>query len=401
VFLGEYWRHAAPSPDGVFPPPSCPVMPLRSSTARRGTVRASVALATLAALTACADGVTAPTSSVTAAGTSFSKASSEFNNPRHEFHTREYFAREDAATGAVRYARPSSGTGISFHGGTVLQSGTKVVAIYWNLPAGATVDTNGYAKLPSGTGAGTGDGSLIGTFLSSLGSITDVGANKSYFNINHSYYGQTSSTTTAPITPTVAYTGYWNTTGSTNASGPAPLPTTSPTDAEMIALINWGISNGKLTYDGSTVYAIFTGRGVNLGGGFGSQYCAYHTHGTVSGTSDTFFYAAMPYNQQYPSGCTSQFASPNADKAANSELNTLAHEIEETTTDDMGNAWYDSRGNENADKCAWTWGTTATGASTGSSSSGTYNQSYNGYHFLVQQNWVNANSGGCATSYAF
>ena len=131
---------------------------------------------------------------------------------------------------------------------------------------------------------------------------------------------------------------------------------------------------------------------MNLGGGFGSQYCAYHTHGATA--QGNVFYAAMPYNQQYPTGCTSQFASPNADVAANSEINTLAHEIEETTTDDMGNAWYDSRGNENADKCAWTWGTTSTIAG-----GGVYNQSYNGKYFLVQQNWVNAGSGGCTTGY--
>jgi hypothetical protein len=141
------------------------------------------------------------------------------------------------------------------------------------------------------------------------------------------------------------------------------------------------------------VYAIFTGSGVNLGGGFGSQYCAYHTHGTTS--KGTAYFAAMPYNQQYPSGCTSAMASPNADQAGNSEVNTLAHEIEETTTDAMGNAWFDNRGYENADKCAWTWGTVRT-----ASNGGKYNmQLADGNYYLVQQNWVNAGSGGCAVSY--
>ena len=40
----------------------------------------------------------------------------------------------------------------------------------------------------------------------------------------------------------------------------------------------------------------------------------------------------------------------------------------------MGNAWYDTRGYENADKCTWNFG---------------------GKHFLVQQNWINAGTGGC------
>ena len=40
----------------------------------------------------------------------------------------------------------------------------------------------------------------------------------------------------------------------------------------------------------------------------------------------------------------------------------IAHELEEAATDPDLNAWYDSRGDENADKCAWTFGTTYTAA---------------------------------------
>ena len=36
----------------------------------------------------------------------------------------------------------------------------------------------------------------------------------------------------------------------------------------------------------------------------------------------------------------------------------IAHELEEAVTDPDLNAWYDTRGYENADKCAWTFGTT-------------------------------------------
>jgi hypothetical protein len=67
------------------------------------------------------------------------------------------------------------------------------------------------------------------------------------------------------------------------------------------------------------------------------------------------------------------------------------HEIEETTTDMMGNAWYDNRGYENGDKCAWTWGTTYTTAA-----GGTANVNIGGKDFLVQQNWKNSGTGGCA-----
>jgi hypothetical protein len=166
----------------------------------------------------------------------------------------------------------------------------------------------------------------------------------------------------------------------------------------MAAMLQSGFNSGALTYDASTVYAIFTSGKVNLGGGFGTSYCAYHTHATVTigGVARTVLYAAMPYNYAYPSACTSGLAAANgsADPGADYEVNTLAHEIEETTTDMMGNAWFDRRGYENADKCAWTWGTTYTTAAGGKA-----NMNLGGKDFLVQRNWVNAGSGGCVLSY--
>src|SRR5256885_10939633 len=80
---------------------------------------------------------------------------------------------------------------------------------------------------------------------------------------------------------------------------------------------------------------------------------------------------------------------PNDDPAADADVNTLAHETEETNTDEDLDAWYDNSGNENADKCAWNFGTTYTTAN-GSSA----NMKIGTKDFLVQQNWVNANGGG-------
>jgi hypothetical protein len=207
----------------------------------------------------------------------------------------------------------------------------------------------------------------------------------SYFNINSTYTDGSGN----PILNAVSYTQYWA--NNTNA----PAGTTSISDAQMVAMLQSGFSTGKLTYDASTLYAIFTSGQVNLGGGFGTQYCAYHYHGTVTigGSARNVLYAAMPYNQAYPGACTNGTAAPNGDAGADAEVNTLAHEIEETTTDMMGNAWFDTRGYENADKCAWNWGTTA------SNGTGIYNIIVGTKKFLVQQNWINAGSGGCTQSY--
>jgi hypothetical protein len=72
----------------------------------------------------------------------------------------------------------------------------------------------------------------------------------------------------------------------------------------------------------------------------------------------------------------------------------VSHELEEATTDPDLNAWYDRRGEENADKCAWTFGQTFT-ASNGSK----YNMVLGSRQYLIQQNWVNASGGYCAVTY--
>lgn len=311
---------------------------------------------------ACTDSgsVTAPSSDGTASATNVH----ELNSPRHLFHTRDFYAKSNGS-------KPRANTGILYHGGRVIAipSITKVVAIYWGT---GTI----YTGQAAGTGTGSADPTLIGSFLRNLGGSP-------YFNINTTYYDGSG----AHVLNQVAYTGFWST--GADVTGPS----SSPTDADMVNVIQKGISLKKIAYDANTIYAIFTGSGVNLGGGFGSQYCAYHTNGTTS--SGLVLYAAMPHNQDYPSGCTSALASPNADVAGNSEVNTLAHEIEETTTDPLGTAWFDRRGYENADKCAWTWGTTQTAPN-----GGVYNmQLADGKFYLVQRNWVNSGSGGCAVSF--
>jgi hypothetical protein len=283
---------------------------------------------------------------------------------------------EDAQKEARNEAKlkPGSGTGIYYHGGAVLQSATNVVAIYWSP---TVIYNNG--PTPGTTGTGSQDNSLVGYFLRNLGG-------SGYFNINSTYTDGAGN----PIANVVNYTGFWA--NNTNA----PTGTTNISDAQMIAMLQAGFNDGSLTYDASTLYAIFTSGKVNLGGGFGSSYCAYHYYDfvTIGGVSRRILYAAMPYDQAYPGICTEGTKSPNDDAGADSEVNTLAHEIEETTTDPYLNAWYDRRGYENADKCAWTWGATYT-----TSNGGIANIRIGTRDFLVQQNWVNVGSGGCRKSY--
>lgn len=269
------------------------------------------------------------------------------------------------ARGGGGGSRPSRGTGISYHGGPVVLSPT-IAAIYWY---------NGalYAGGPAaGTaGAGSADGSLVGLFLRSLGGT-------GYWNINNTYYNGSGQ----HVPNSLAYSQYWADNTGVPASG------ASVSDAAVQSEVVKGFTSGALTYDANTLYAVFSGPGVNLGGGFGTSYCAYHGHFSYNGKDVK--YAVMPYNITYPSACTDGSGiSPTSDYAAAAEVNTLAHETEETMTDEDLNAWYDNRGYENADKCAWNFGTTHGGGT------GTYNQTIGGVNWMIQMNWLDANSGGC------
>ena len=341
--------------------------------------RLSVAVsALLLAIAACTDRTGEPTgpqaTAVSAARASDRAGPEPFDGS--DSHARVGALRtSDAENGQAKNGSfRTAGTGIYYHGGPVLQAGTKVVAVYW---ASAPIYSGGPAA--GTTGAGSADGSLVGYFLNNLGGSP-------YFNINTSYTDGSGN----KIVNSVSYTGYW----ANNVNVPSNGQSVS--EAQMLAMLQSGINSGAITYDPGTSYAIFTAGTVNLGGGFGTQYCAYHWYGTVTvgGVSKNILYAAMPYDYAYPSACTNGSKSPNGDPAADAEANVLAHEIEETTTDVFGTAWYDRRGYENADKCAWTFGSTYT-----TSNGGTANMLLGSKNFLIQQNWVNAGNGGCVLKF--
>jgi hypothetical protein len=332
--------------------------------------RASLLVAATVALAAC-EGPSTPTAAI--AGPSLSRSEQEVDGAEATSNRREHELRNSPALKSAGFLT-STGTGIYFHGGTVLQSGINIQTIYW----ASTPIYNGGPAVGT-AGAASGDGSLIGTLLSTLGG-------SSHYNINSTY----TDASGRAILNKVSYNRFWANGTNVPANGQ------NVTDGNMLTMLQSGFSGGQLTYDPNTLYVIFTAGTVNLGGGAGSQYCAYHTHGTVTinGVAKNVYFAAMPYDYAWPAGCTNQSKSPNNDPAADAEINTLVHEIEETHTDAMGNAWYDRRGYENADKCAWNWGTTKTDAN-----GGVYNVTIGAKNYLIQQNWVNSGTGGCRQSW--
>jgi hypothetical protein len=138
----------------------------------------------------------------------------------------------------------------------------------------------------------------------------------------------------------------------------------------------------------STAYFLFTPAGVgscySSGSCAFSQYCAYHSSFTSS-AGGTVLYANQPYTATVPAACDAG-QHPNGDDA-DPTINVVSHEHAEAITDPLGNAWYDRKGYENGDKCAWNFGTAL-----GSTATGRYNQLINGNPYYLQQEWSNASS---------
>jgi hypothetical protein len=127
--------------------------------------------------------------------------------------------------------------------------------------------------------------------------------------------------------------------------------------------------------DPNGIYVVLTSSEIKVNG-FGTSFCGWHSYNATSLAKYSFVGdpATTP-------GCLAQNVGPNL-AGADAMLSVLMHELEETATDPQLNAWYSANGNENGDKCAWSWGTTTL------NSNGSYsNMSLGGKSYLIQQNF--------------
>jgi len=266
--------------------------------------------------------------------------------------------QNSAHTGAGR-PKSGGGTGITYHGGPLLGTvSSKPVNVY---------------VIWYGNWSGNSATTIIPNFLNAIGGSP-------YFNINNSYYNGSG----AHVQNAVAFSG----TATDNSSQGAAL-----SDAQIQAIVSSAITSGKLPSDSGAVYFVLTSADVTETSGFCTSYCGWHTAATLNGTDIKYAFVGNP--DRCPSACEAQSASsPNNNPGADGMVSIIAHELEEATTDPDLNAWYDSRGAENADKCAWTFGTTYSLAN-----GSVYNMILGANYYLIQRNWVNSGSGYCALSY--
>ncbi len=137
------------------------------------------------------------------------------------------------------------------------------------------------------------------------------------------------------------------------------------------------------------IFFILTPKGVSScasGACAFSDFCAYHSDFQAK-AGDTL-YADIPYAMTVPSACSSG-QSPNDNAAADSAINLISHEHNETITDPLGTAWYNYYGYEDGDLCAWGFG-----SALGSTAYGEYNQVIGSGKYYIQSEWSNY-SGQC------
>ncbi len=126
---------------------------------------------------------------------------------------------------------------------------------------------------------------------------------------------------------------------------------------------------------GNGYYAVYTD--VPRGS---ASYCAWHSSGFCGGVNVQF---AFFWNLDGDAGCDPQDTSGLHSQGLAALANVTGHELSEARTDPSTSSttgspgWYDSRGSENGDKCAWTWG-------------GPLATFSNGSQWKVQGEWSNA-----------
>lgn len=256
-----------------------------------------------------------------------------------------------------------AGNGIDYHGGPVMTKPVNVYIIWygnWATQGGPNAKT------------------IVQDMFNTVGGTP-------YYNINTTYYQNNSNTKKNRVKNAVNLAGEID---DVNKSLGSAL-----TDTNIRTLVSNAITTGALPKDKNGLYFVLTTKDVNATSGFCTQYCGWHAHTTI--LSADIKYSFVGDAARCINSCAAQSTGPNGNPGVDGMASVIVHELEEAATDPDLNAWWQtSSGMENADKCAWTFGTTYT-APNGALA----NVKWGSRDFLIQRNWVNANGGLCSLSY--
>jgi len=288
-----------------------------------------------------------------------------------------------------------------YHSGGSIITAVNIYNIYW-LPASGVLQN----------GART---SMVSNYKNVLDAVatgiaTSIAApnvyapdqGKSLYNVATQYYQSLNNTVTyvadsGGLAASVIDTNPYPASGCTDSLTPGNCVTDAQVQAEIAKVM---AANGW-TPGINKIYVLYTslGEGSCIGGSTCAYnyYCAYHS--AFGTTSAPVIYANMPYGNASHCRASGQ-TTPNAagtDVSADLTANVLTHELIETVTDPLGDAWYDAQGNEIGDKCAWNFGSNKIISNMNGVAVNEYfgntPSPYN--YFDMQMEWSNAIS-GCA-----
>jgi hypothetical protein len=204
-------------------------------------------------------------------------------------------------------------------------SGASFRAIYWNsLVANSTATSQGYPSISL----------QINAFINSYGSDGSYSSSSTSddFSIVQQYG---SSNLISSSLPNDSYR--------VDGQRTASRISDSQIQSYLASLFNSGAESASDT----TIYGVYFPHGMRVslqGGSSCTSFCGYHSHFTYNGK--LIKYAVFPYADC--SGCSLSGLS-----VADMLTIVTSHEIRESVTDSLGTAWFDSKGYEADDKCAW------------------------------------------------
>jgi hypothetical protein len=297
----------------------------------------------------------------------------------------------------------SSGAVLVSHGGPVLTSEAPYL-IYW---------TGGHQISP------TGDASekLLNTYLGDVAKDSAANSTTNVYSVLAQYgstYSQTFSASTQAVIDTNPFPG----TSCSLATKMTACVSDASIQAEVAGLINSGTLPAPTAPGTGTtpIFFVVTPVDVNVCTSttqcVNNSFCAYHSYFVNSGHD--VLYASVPFSVFATStkGCqTDQNSTYNTpvgstgDEAYN-VADDLSHELSETITDPLINAWYSHSGYEVGDLCE-AYGATAdpskglsplaySPAFTDPKTGGIYDQVINGDEYYNQTEYSNA-AGKCLT----
>ena len=351
---------------------------MRSSTARRTAVAATIVAAVASAVAALPGSATA----------SVASPSSRFGPDARVGNPSILWPRGVHAGPAESTATPdpNAANNLIYHGGAVMHR-PHIYLVYWGAQwkqGFRTGPSNQYTQKTVMNYNSTFYSAIGGTAWHgvqsqycdgiTVGSLSCAGQTGARYVQNRTHLLSGTWVDSSPVPPVIADTGL------------AENLVNDPLATEAVK----AAAHFKTT-DPDALFMIFTPPGTQALA-YGTVFCAYHNQVQQPGTPPVR-YAFMPYTPEQGAGCGGNSVNKNNDAFGHGYLDSLTlaggHEFEEAVTDPdntsgVQDGWNDYQTSENGDKCAYFH---------------EQNLHVGGQYWAVQPMWSNSankNTGGCA-----